>query len=197
LNLLKEKAIIDLISDQSLADLSKNICPTHHDDLLQEIALLVLEMPEEKWNTINEGGWLKFYVVRTMLNMATSPRSTFARKHGLHQKNIQIADIPEAKGYDWDKEDDLTIIEHLLDSYHWYDKAMIQLWLKEGSYRKAGKRVDIPFKSVGNTVRKTLNNLRKDYYGIILERLIGSGSRFDIHGDTSNRPKDKNDTHDT
>jgi hypothetical protein len=140
---------------------------------------------------VNDGGYLRYYVVRTMMTMATSPRSTFARKHGLFAHSNQVPDIADdADGYDWDQEDDITIIEALLDSYHWYDKKVLELWLQEGSYRKVSKKVDIPFKSIGNSVRRTLDQLKEDYYGIILQRCISSGHRI-----TTDRSDKHSDLH--
>ena len=171
---MKEKAVIDLLGDESLQSLAVKIAGGHSDDLIQEVALLLLEMDQEKWETINEGGYLRWYVVRTMMNMATSSRSTFARKYELHQPRPRLKDIPEEEGYDFDKEADISLLEEILEEYHWYDRDMLKLYLKEGSYRKVEKATGIPFKSVGNTVKKTIDNLRHDYYDHTIERIIRS-----------------------
>jgi DNA-directed RNA polymerase specialized sigma24 family protein len=176
--LSKHQAVVDLLADDELRELAVRICHRYADDLIQEVAMVILEMDEDKWTNVNDGGYLRYYVVRTMMTMATSPRSTFARKHDLFAHSKQVPDIADdADGYDWDQEDDMMIIEALLDSYHWYDKEVLRLWLQEGSYRKVGKKVDIPFKSIGNSVRRTLDQLKEDYYGIILQRCISSGHR--------------------
>ena len=67
---MKEQAAIDLLSDEELHELAQKLCNCP-DDLIQEVVLLLLEMPEEKWQQINEGGYLRFYIVRTMMTMAT------------------------------------------------------------------------------------------------------------------------------
>jgi len=175
----KQQAAIDLLADDELRELAVRICHRYADDLIQEAAMVILEMDERKWNKVNDGGYIRFYIVRTMMTMATSPRSTFARKHGLFAHNKQVPDIADdADGYDWEQEDDMTIIEALLDSYHWYDKEVLRLWLQEGSYRKVAAKTDIPFKSIGNSVRRTLDQLKEDYYGLIIERCIRSGHRI-------------------
>ena len=151
--------------------------------------MVILEMDEQKWTKVNDGGYVRFYIVRTMMTMATSPRSTFARTHGLFAHNKQVPDIADdADGYDWEQEDDMTIIEALLDSYHWYDKEVLRLWIQEGSYRKVAAKTDIPFKSIGNSVRRTLDQLKEDYYGVTIERCIRSGHR--ITDDRSNQHPD-------
>jgi DNA-directed RNA polymerase specialized sigma24 family protein len=171
---VKDQAIVDLLSDKSLNELALKIAGDNSGDLIQEVALLLLEMEEEKWTEINEGGYLRWYVIRTMLNMATSSRSTFSRKYELHQYKGILRDVEDSEGYDFEKEEDIALLEVLLERHHWYDRDMLKLYLKEGSYRKVSAATGIPFKSVGNTVKKTLTKLRKDYYGIITERLIRS-----------------------
>ena len=140
---MKDKAIVDLLSDKSLNELAIKIAGDNSGDLIQEVALLLLEMEEEKWNEINEGGYLGI-----------------------------LRDVEDSEGYDFEKEDDIALLEVLLERHHWYDRDMLKLYLKEGSYRKVSAATGIPFKSVGNTVKKTITKLRKDYYGIITERII-------------------------
>ena len=165
---MRDKAVIDLIGDEELRELAQKICSVP-DDLIQEVALVIIEMPQEKWLQINEGGYLRFYVVRTMLNMATSPRSSFSKLYDLH--NYEKIDY-DREDYDEEKEADLQLLETLMEELHWYDKKILEMWLEEGSYRKVAARVDIPFKSIGNSVKRALETLKKNYYGIHLERLV-------------------------
>lgn len=174
---MKEKAAIDLLKDEEMHELAQKLCNCP-DDLIQEVAMVLLEMTDEKWEQINEGGYLRFYVVRTMMTMATSPRSSFSKLYDLHNHNKVDH---EREDYDWEKEDDLSLIETLMEELHWYDREVLKLWLEEGSYRKVAKKVDIPYKSIGNTVKKAIETLRANYYGIHLERIIRerAGIRLD------------------
>ena len=115
---MKDKAAIDLLSDQELYELAQKLCNCP-DDLIQEVAMVLLEMPEEKWQQINEGGYLRFYVVRTMMTMATSKRSSFSKLYDLH--NHKKVDH-DREDYDWEKEDDIALLETLMEELHWYDK---------------------------------------------------------------------------
>ena len=114
--------------------------------------------------------------------MATSSRSTFARKYELHQPRPRLKDIPEEEGYDQEKEDDIALLEQILEGYHWYNRDLLLLYLEEGSYRKVEKATGIPFKSVGNTVKKTIESLRSDYYDHTIERIIRSCDLAYIRG---------------
>ena len=187
---MKDQAILDLLADESLKNLADKIAGDHAGDLIQEVALLLLEMDQDKWTEINEGGYLRWYVIRTMLNMATSARSTFARKFGLHQYRPELRDVPEEEGYDQEKEDDIALLEQILEGYHWYNRDLLLLYLEEGSYRKVEKATGIPFKSVGNTVKKTIESLRSDYYDHTIERIVrGCGLPY-FRGGADDGPED-------
>lgn len=181
---MKDLAVVDLLSDESLKALADKIAGSHSEDLIQEVALLLLEMEEEKWISINENGYLRWYVVRTMLNMATSNRSTFASKYELNKSKTELVDIPNTEGYDFEKEADISLLETFLERQHWYDRDMLKLYLREGSYRKVSKATNIPFKSVGNTVKKTINRIKLDYYGHHIERTLRSSGLSHLRGDT-------------
>lgn len=120
---MKDQAAIDLLSDVELYELAQKLCNCP-DDLIQEVAMVLLEMPEEKWQQINEGGYLRFYVVRTMMTMATSPRSSFSKLYDLH--NHKKVDH-DREDYDWEKEDDISLIETLMEELHWYDREVLKL----------------------------------------------------------------------
>ena len=184
---MRDQAIIDLLGDQELRELATKICSIP-DDLIQEVALVLMEMPHEKWEQINEGGYLRYYVVRTMLNMATSPRSSFSKLYNLH--NYEKIDY-DREEYDEEKEEDLQLLETLMQELHWYDRKILEMWLEEGSYRKVSKKVDIPFKSIGNSVKRALETLRANYYGIHLERLVRDNVGLHLDRSYRSRPTDK------
>jgi hypothetical protein len=71
----KQQAAIDLCADDELQQLAIRICHSHADDLIQEAAMVLLQMDDSKWQKVNDGGYVRFYIVRTMMTMATSPRS--------------------------------------------------------------------------------------------------------------------------
>jgi len=165
---VRDKAVIDLIGDEELRELAQKICSVP-DDLIQEVALVLMELSEEKWQQINEGGYLRYYVVRTMLNMATSPRSSFSKLYNLY--NYEQIDY-DREEYDEEKESDIQMLEMLMEELYWYDRKILEMWLDEGSYRKVSAKVGIPFKSIGNSVKRALETLKQNYYGIHLERLV-------------------------
>ena len=186
----KDKAIVDLLGDSDLQALAVKIC-RHPDDLIQEMALQLLEMPDRKGQEINAGGYLRFYVVRSLLNMATSKRSNFAKKYNLFNHTNELPELTDTEGYDYEKELDIRTVEVLMEELYWYDREILKLWIEEGSYRKVAKKVGIPFKSIGNSVKKSLETLRNNYYGIILERIMRERIGTTLHSSLGSGPKDK------
>jgi len=123
--------------------------------------------------------------------MATSNRSTFARKYQLNSsEGIEFDDIPDTNDYNSAREETLVILEGILKTYHWYEQDMLKSYFKEGSYRKVAAATGIPFKSVGNTVKKTITKLKEDYNGRIIELNRSSGIGSDIRRDTDDGPED-------
>jgi len=45
---VKQQAAIDLLADEELHELAQKLCNCP-DDLIQEVAMVLLEMTEEKW----------------------------------------------------------------------------------------------------------------------------------------------------
>ena len=193
MSLSKDKAIVDLLGDSDLTALAVKIC-RHPDDLIQEMALQLLEMPDRKWQEINAGGYLRFYVVRSLLNMATSKRSNFAKKYNLFNHTNELPELTDTEGYDYEKELDIRTVEVLMEELYWYDREILKLWIEEGSYRKVAKKVGIPFKSIGNSVKKSLETLRNNYYGIILERIMRERIGTTLYSSLGGGPKAKKTT---
>tara|TARA_R110002096_G_scaffold390091_3_gene584522 strand:- start:1120 stop:1728 length:609 start_codon:yes stop_codon:yes gene_type:complete len=164
-SLSKNKAIVDLLGDQSLKDLAQKLTSEYAEDLIQEVALLLLEMSEEKWDEINKGGYLRFYVVRTIITMGTSPRSSFARKYELFQNKGEITELADEPNTSDEKEKLFNELEKALDGLYWYDAEILKAYVNEGSYRKVQQKTGIPFRSVGNTVKKVIEQIKKEIYG--------------------------------
>jgi hypothetical protein len=56
----KQQAAIDLCADDELQQLAIRICHSHADDLIQEAAMVLLQMDDSKWQKVNDGGYVRF-----------------------------------------------------------------------------------------------------------------------------------------
>jgi DNA-directed RNA polymerase specialized sigma24 family protein len=76
--LTKQTIITEYYNSQWMNDAIGKMHPEDlQQDLKQEVFMVLLEMDEEKLLELHANGFLKFYAVRTMLNMIKSDRSKF------------------------------------------------------------------------------------------------------------------------
>lgn len=74
----KQNIITEYYNSQWMNDAIGKMQPEDlQQDLKQEVFMVLLEMDEEKLLELHANGFLKFYAVRTMLNMIKSDRSKF------------------------------------------------------------------------------------------------------------------------
>lgn len=134
------------------------------DDLRQEIFLIICEMPEQKFNDIHEKGYLKFFLVRTMLNMAKSDRSNF---YMMFRKPFEeIHEKYDRKNDEYCEEIDLIVKESIKQLY-WYEQEVFRLYSQNGRNIKAlSRETGIPYRSLFETIKKvraTLKTKIKNY----------------------------------
>lgn len=128
------------------------------DDLKQEIFLVLCELEEERLTTMHREGWLKYFVVRTMLNMIKSDRSTFYNKFRRgHDELGETADrleeqtTEEAAGY----------VAQSMSSLHWYEAELMRIYSENGQNIAAiSRETRIPYRSLFKTIRKVKHTLK-------------------------------------
>jgi 3'-phosphoadenosine 5'-phosphosulfate sulfotransferase (PAPS reductase)/FAD synthetase len=123
------------------------------DDLKQEIFLVLCEMADDRLISMWQNGFLKYFIVRTMLNMAKSDRSTF---YNLFRKTF----IEYVETYD--QKDDLHDPSEMdiklgksMEVLHWYEKEIFRLYSDNGkNILKLSRETKIPYRSLFKTIRK-------------------------------------------
>jgi hypothetical protein len=160
----KNEIVAELFNSREFNDCINKMDPEHlRDDLRSEVALILLETEDQKIMAIDQKGELRFYTVRIILNLIQSKTSPFYKKYRM----ISSSFIPE-KGI----EDGLNgryhkeLMEEKAMSYisklYWYDKEIVQLYLKLGSYRAIEKDTGIPWESCYSTIRKVIKQIRNE-----------------------------------
>ena len=77
----RDKIISSLYTDKDITDAINKMHPEElRDDLRQEMFMVLLEMPEQKLKDRYSEGSLKWYLIRTMLNMIKSDSSNLYMK---------------------------------------------------------------------------------------------------------------------
>ncbi len=131
------------------------------DDLKQEIFLVLCEMNDERLCGMWTSGYLKYFIVRTMLNMAKSDRSTFfnqfRKSFTEYVDNYERAD----EGSEIHEETD-SKLKQSMGELHWYEKNVFELYADNGrNILKLSRDTKIPYRSLFKTVTKVKKKLSK------------------------------------
>lgn len=157
----RHEIISSMYADADIAEAIGKMQPAElRDDLRQEMFLVLAELDEERLLTMHREGWVKFFLVRTMLNMIKSDRSTFYNKFRrghdeLTEKNegMETAAGIEATAY----------VQQCLQSLHWYEREVIQIYAQNGNNIAALSRdTSIPYRSLFKTIRKVKKKLKQE-----------------------------------
>jgi len=132
------------------------------DDLRQEIFQVLCELPEDRLMEMHREGWLKWFIVRTMLNMIKSDRSTFWYK--FRRQFVEVSDEmgrePEAPE---DDQRDAVRVREGMGALHWYEAKLIEIYAANGqNIAKISRETGIPYRSLFKTIKKVKEKLKKE-----------------------------------
>jgi hypothetical protein len=98
-------------------------------------------------------GWLRYYIVRTMLNMIKSDRSTFYNR--FRRGFEELGDIGERLKDEGQEEAEKSLEGHL-SGLHWYERKLIEIYSENGrNVAKISRETGIPYRSLFKTIKKT------------------------------------------
>jgi uncharacterized protein (DUF111 family) len=162
--LTKNEIISALFSGKNFRDCIGKMEPDHlREDLRQEVILIICEQPEEKIMQLHNDKALEFFTVRVILNQIKSKTSPFAKKYrSIHQEfnNHEIADCIETEERELrEMIEDMAIEE--VDQLYWYNKGLVELYIKYGNFRAVQKETGIPLASLYATIKKSFNQIRQ------------------------------------
>jgi hypothetical protein len=123
------------------------------DDLLSEVMLVVCQLEEGRLFKMHEEGYLKYYVIRTILNMMRSNDSTFYNKFRLIHSELNGIDILD--------KNDGNIYEELIvktEEFHtslpFYENALLKSYVElNNNAKKLSKETGIPVRSIYHTLK--------------------------------------------
>lgn len=126
-------------------------------DLKVEVFMVLLEMDEEKLFGLYERNEIRFYIVRTMLNMIKSDRSQFWKKYRNYTEyeHNEKAEVEQNSVID--------IMENGIEKLHWYQKEILNLYTFEfnKNAKELSRKTGIPYMSIIRTLKQTKNELKK------------------------------------
>ena len=126
-------------------------------DLKVEVFLVLLEMDSDKLFGLYERNEIRFYIVRTMLNMIKSDRSQFWKKYRNYTEYVE-KEKPEEN-----QESVIDIMEKGIENLHWYQKEILKLYTFEfnKNAKELSRQTGIPYMSIIRTLKQTKNELKK------------------------------------
>jgi hypothetical protein len=126
-------------------------------DLKVEVFMVLLEMEKEKLFGLYERNEIRFYIVRTMLNMIKSDRSQFWKKY---RNYTEYEDNDNA---DVEQNSVIDIMEKGIENLHWYQKQILNLYTFEfnKNAKELSRKTGIPYMSIIRTLKQTKNELKK------------------------------------
>lgn len=143
------------------------------EDLRQEVILIVCEMPEEKIISLHQRKELEFFTVRIILNQIRSKTSPFAKKYRGVVGECRSDPDNDIKLYKYPQHDPIEIEERQLremiedmaieeiDKLYWYNKGLVELYVKHGNFRAIEKETGIPFGSCYKTIKKSFEQIKQ------------------------------------
>jgi DNA-directed RNA polymerase specialized sigma subunit len=126
-------------------------------DLKVEVFMVLLEIPNEKLFGLYERNEIRFYIVRTMLNMIKSDRSQFWKKYRNYTE-YKVNEVAEV-------EDNciINLMENGIEKLHWYQKEILRLYTFDfnKNAKELSRQTGIPYMSIIRTLKQTKSELKK------------------------------------
>ena len=127
------------------------------DDLKSEVFLILCEMPEDKLIDLYSKKYLRFYIVKIMLNIIKSPTKKFFLKF----KNYDPLNNYEKADTEYNETE--IKVSLFVDELHWYKQEILRLYTFE--FNKNAKELsnytNIPYMSIIRTLNQVKQELKK------------------------------------
>lgn len=157
--MVKNEIIEELWNSKEVNDAFSKMQPEELQyDLKAEVFMVLCEMEDSKLIGMYERNETRFYLVRTMLNMIKSDRSTFWKKY----RNFVEYDHNEK--VENTQNSIIDIMELSIEKLHWYQKEILRLYTFEfnKNAKELSRNIGIPYMSIIRTLKQTKNELKKN-----------------------------------
>lgn len=130
-------------------------------DLKAEVFLILCEMDESKLIGLYERNELKYYMVRIMLNMIKSDRSSFFKNYRNYVELLEN----DVEVFESNPEETYNKIEVHLQNLHWYNRELFKLYALDfkKNAKELSRKTGIPYMSIVRSINKTKAELKKNF----------------------------------
>lgn len=152
----KNAIITELYLSKDINDAIGKMQPYElQDDLRQEVFLVLCEMDSDRLMQMFNDGYLKYFIVRTILNMAKSDRSNFSKT--FRKVYEEVGDNMHDETYD----ESLTQkLYKSMEVLHWYEREIFKLFSESGNLLQVSRDTKIPYRSLLKTIKKVKTLLK-------------------------------------
>jgi hypothetical protein len=157
--MVKNKILTQYWTSKEVNDAFEKMQPEElRYDLKAEVFLVLCEMNEEKLIGMFERNELKFYIVRIMLNMIKSDRSTFYKNYRNYTEFTDQDFVID----DYDKTSMFEKLEENMEGLHWYNKEILKLYAIDfkKNAKELSRKTGIPYMSIVRTINKTKKHMK-------------------------------------
>jgi hypothetical protein len=155
--------ITEIFHSSELKQVINKMNPAHlRDELLSEVMLVICQLPEERLIQMYEDGYLKYYVVRTILNMMQSDKSSFFFKfrNSPVEFNNEIDVVDE--GFDIKREAKFDKVEKFHKSLPFYENKLLEYYTEyNNKATKLARETHIPVRSIYHTIKQIKKKARQ------------------------------------
>ena len=157
----RNKIITEFWESKSVNEAFEKMQPVElQADLKAEVFLILCEMEEEKLIGLYERNELKYYMVRIMLNMIKSDRSSFFKNYRnyveLLENDVEVIEADPSETYEK--------IELHLQNLHWYNRELLKLYALDfkKNAKELSRKTGIPYMSIVRSINKTKAEIKKN-----------------------------------
>lgn len=149
--------IDQLYNDKRIDEACKKIAKGNDlwQDLKQELFVVLCEYDMSKLKEIIDKKQIMYFIVRILLNFYNSKTSPFYKKY--KHINDEIIDLKYLKQFEDENSysDELDKIELAFEKANlsWYERGIAKLYIQERSFRKLSAKLDIPTRSLCETMK--------------------------------------------
>lgn len=146
-----------LFADKRIDEACKKVAKGNDlwQDLKQELFVVLCEYDQQKLKEVIDKKQIMYFIVRILLNFYNSKTSPFYKK--FKHINDEVIDLKFIKHFEDDNSysDELDKIELAFEQadLSWYERGIAKLYIQEKSFRKLSAKLDIPTRSLCETMK--------------------------------------------
>lgn len=162
----------ELATDKRIIDACKRIGQQYHQDLYQELFVILCEAPKGKLEEMKQSGYLHYWIIRTLCNMIT-PTGRFYKKYIVtyddYGEGEKLKSEAEEKEPDYaatgaEVKRMLCEIERKGQSeFGWYKVNLLKLFIEKRNILEMQRMTGIPYNTIKNDLLSFKRELREHF----------------------------------